>query len=138
MVGNIILKLKEKIDPIYKFHEQLKEKLNSTAKNYLDHGCSTPDTKTNIADVFIKMKNKFLIYAPVLDLIINAQKAIDLMILDDTGNHEIQNIDDSLLKEMERKKQKNLPTTLNSLLSRPVQHVLRYQQFDCMLITLLK
>ena len=125
LVGNILMKVKDKMLPIYKFHHILREKLDSSAALFLEGNIFTSNTKTNIADVFIEMRHKFLSYAPFLDLVVNATRAIDLMKLNDNGRNEIKSIDKLLLDNVTKTGQKNLPSTLNALLARPVQHIMR-------------
>ena len=128
MIGNIILKIRDKIEPIYKLHEALRSKLHSAAETHLQSkkgGLYMSKNKANVADVFLELKQKFLAYAPFLDLIVNANKAIDLLKLDNAGRKDLENIDSKLLEYATSMGKSNLPTNLNSLLARPVQHIMR-------------
>ena len=62
-----------------------------------------------------------------MDYIFNGNTAISLMKLNDAGKQELSIIDSILMKKSVTTGNKNLPTTLNSLLSRPFQHIMRYQ-----------
>ena len=128
MIGNIILKIRDKIQPIYKLHETLLGKLHSAAKTHLQSkkgGLYMSKNKANVADVFLELKQNFLAYAPFLDLIVNANKAIDLLKLDNSGGKDLETIDSKLLDHATSMDKSNLPTNLNSLLARPVQHIMR-------------
>ena len=92
MIGNIILKIRDKIQPIYKLHETLREKLKAAAETHLQSkkgGLYMSKNKKNVADVFLELKQNFLAYAPFLDLIVNANKAIDLLQLDNSGRKDL-------------------------------------------------
>ena len=128
-VGHTLMKLRDEILPIFHFHKILNEELKAGAKIYLDSLFSITKMEKNIADVFTKRKEKFLMYAPFLDMMINTQTAIDLMILNDSGRKEMEKVNQFLYFQMNKKKNQNLPTSLNSLFARPMQHVLRFAAF---------
>ena len=128
MIGNIILKVRDKIQPIYNLHEKLRKGLQSAAKTHLQSkkgGLYMSKNRGNVADVFLQLKRDFLAYAPFLDLIVKANKAIDLMKLEDSGRKDLETIDNKLLDYATKMAKSNLPTNLNSLLARPVQHIMR-------------
>ena len=127
LVAKILVKIHENIRPIYKLHETLREKLNAAAEIYIEGKYTTSGTNTNLADVFLVMRLKFITYAPFVDYIFNGNRAISLMKLNDAGKQELSIIDSILMKKSVTSGNKNLPTTLNSLLARPFQHIMRYQ-----------
>ena len=126
LIAKILVKIHDNIHPIYKLHETLREKLNAAAKIYIEGKYSTSGTNTNLADVFMEMRLKFITYAPFVDYIFNGNTAISLMKLNDAGKQELSIIDSILMKKSVTTGNKNLPTTLNSLLARPFQHIMRY------------
>ena len=125
MVAKILVKIHDNISPIYKLHDTLREKLNEAAEIYVEGKYSTSGTTTNLADVFLEMRLKFITYAPFVDLIFKGNTAISLMKLNDAGKNELIIIDSILMKKSVTTGNKNLPTTLNSLLARPFQHIMR-------------
>ena len=125
LVAKILVKIHDNIRPIYKLHETLREKLNAAAEIYIEGKYSTSGTNTNLADVFLEMRLKFITYAPFVDYIFNGNTAISLMKLNDAGKQELSIIDSILMKKSVTTGNKNLPTTLNSLLARPFQHIMR-------------
>ena len=80
-------------------------------------------TQENVADVFIKMKAKFLIYAPFIVHCANAGKTIELMHFDESVKKDIKYLEAYLVKET--KANRNIPLNFNSLLAFPMQHVIR-------------
>ena len=126
LIASILIKIHEKILPIYKLHETLREKLKISAESYIQKKYYTSDTNTNLADVFLEMRLKFITYAPFVGLIFNGNTAINLMKLNDAGKLELSIIDGILMEKSVTTGNKNLPTTLNSLLARPFQHIMRY------------
>ena len=124
-IGNILLKVKEKIEPIYKLHCIVKEKLISAADVYLTGRYLSGKKTTNVADVFLELKEQFLAYAPFLDLIANANKAIDLHKLDDAGAKDLERIEKMMMDNAIKTGSSNLPTNINSLLIRPTQTIMR-------------
>ena len=82
--------------------------------------------KENICDVFVKMKARFLVYAPFVVQCNNVEKMIDLYQVDDSVKSEIEHLEKELHYEMTQSGNYQHPTTFNSLLALPFQHVLRY------------
>ena len=124
-IENIILTVKEKIGPIYKLHQNLRERLISAADVYLNGTYSRGKKTINIGDIFIDMRHQFLVYAPVADLILNAGKAIDIAKLDVAGKRDFDRIENMMRLYANESESKTVPTNLNSLFIRPVQHIMR-------------
>ena len=130
-IGNIILKVKTKIQPIYALHQNLRERLIAAADVYLKGSYSMGRKTTNLGEVFLDMRHKFLAYAPFLDLIINARKAIDILKLDDAGRKDFEQIERMMRENANMKESSSIPTNLDSLFARPVQQVMRYVRKTC-------
>ena len=77
----------------------------------------------NVAEVFIKMKAKFLMYAPFIVHCANAGKTIELMHFDENVKRDIKHLEAYLAEEI--KENRNIPPNFNSLLAFPMQHVIR-------------
>ena len=133
MIGNIIRKIRDDMEPIYELHATLRDQLH-TAAEISRQGTKgiiyVSKKRSNVADVFVKLRHNFLSYAPFLDLIVNANKAIDLLKLDSSGRKDLENIDSKILDYATSMGKSNLPTNLNSLLIRPVQHIMRYRELN--------
>ena len=127
-IENILLTVKTKIEPVYKLHQDLRERLVSAAGVYLNGTYSGGKKTGNIGDVFIEMRDQFLIYAPVADLISNAVKAIDIAKLDVAGKSDFDRIELMMRHNAEGSENKTIPTNLNSLFIRPVQQIMRYKK----------
>ena len=122
-IENILLTVKAKIEPIYKLHQNLRERLVSAAEVYLKGTYSRGKNAINIGEVFIEMRNQFLVYAPVAELREHARKAIDIAKLTEMKN--LDRIEHMMRRYKEESENKSIPTDLNDLLIRPVQHIMR-------------
>ena len=132
-LGSIVRDLNDKAHFVKEFHDELRHKLAAAAEIFLDTNTSQnmvyPSdwlSRENICDVFVKMKPRFLVYAPFVEMCNNVDKMIDLMKCDPTVLEDAENLEDMMKKEMEITNNRKLPITYNSLLSLPFQHVLRY------------
>ena len=114
------------------FHSELRERLNSAAKIYLEDNDNDKGwqkewgTKENIGDVFVAMKTQFLVYGPFIVMCNNVEKMIGVLKCDTNVKSEVSDLEKQLLKEMLKSKIGQRPTTFNALLALPFQHVLRY------------
>ena len=132
-LGSIVRDLNDRAHFVKEFHDELRYKLDSAAEIFLDTNTSQnmvyPSnwlSRENICDVFVRMKPRFLVYAPFVEMCNNVDKMIDLMKCDPTVKEDVENLEDMMMKEMEITNNRKLPTTFNNLLSLPFQHVLRY------------
>ena len=131
-LGNILSLLNDKAYFVTKFHNELREGLNSAAKIYLeDHDDDETwqkawETKENIGDVFVGMKARFLVYAPFIVMCTNVQKMLGVLKCDTNIKNEVEDLEKRLMQKMNDYQDFQRPTTFNSLLSLPFQHVLRY------------
>ena len=64
-------------------------------------------------------------YAPFIVHCDNVEKVIGLMKVDESVRKDVKSLEDFLQAEMEREKKGNMPTSFNSLLAFPFQHVIR-------------
>ena len=116
---------------INKLHIELMEKIRPAMDSYLE-ACSDGITlnvqnPAKIGEVFIAMKDKFLIYAPFIVHCQNAYKKIEeLENIDEGVKKDIATLEVLLKCEMDRTQNPNLPPSFNSLFTFPMQHVLRY------------
>ena len=112
---------------IEKLHDDLIEKLKPAADVYIkEEECIGPqDNDDNVADVFIAMKEKFLMYAPFIVYCDNVERMISLMKIDASVRNSIKALEEFLKHEMERTGNFNIPSSFNSLLAFPFQHVIR-------------
>ena len=114
------------------FHQELQEQLYQNAEIWLqDMDCNEEwigewQEKENVCDVFVKMKARFLVYAPFVIQCSNVEKQIDLFLVDASVKSEIEQLERELHCEMTQSRNFQRPTTFNSLLALPFQHVLRY------------
>ena len=136
-LGSIVGGLNDRAHFVKEFHDELRHKLAAAAEIFLDTNTSQnmvyPSdwlSRENICDVFVKMKPRFLVYAPFVEMCNNVDKMIDLMKCDPTVLEDAENLEDMMKKEMEITNNRKLPITYNSLLSLPFQHVLRYANRD--------
>ena len=132
-LGNIVRDLNDWAHFVKEFHDELRYRLDSAAEIFLDTNTSKnmvyPSdwlSRENICDVFVRMKPRFLVYAPFVEMCNNVDKMIDLMKCDPTVKEDVKNLEDMMMKEMDITNNRKLPTTFNNLLSLPFQHVLRY------------
>ena len=61
----------------------------------------------------------------IADLILNAGKAIDIAKLDVAGKRDFDRIENMMRLYANESESKTVPTNLNSLFIRPVQHIMR-------------
>lgn len=134
---SIVRDLNDKAYFVGKFHNELKNELYSAAEIFLDTNSgqnvvypSDWVSRENICDVFVRMKSRFLVYAPFVEMCNNIGKMIDLMKCDQTVSGDVENLEEMMVKEMKKTNNYKLPTTFGTLLSLPFQHVLRYTSYD--------
>ena len=126
---NILSGLNDQAYYIKQLHETLFDKIKPAADVYLKakKGKRTHDdgSEDNVADAFVQMKVQFLIYAPFIVHCFNVEKMIELMKIDASVKDEVSTLEDFLGAEMNRTGNVNHPTSFNSLLAFPFQHVIR-------------
>ena len=127
-IENILLTVKAKIEPIYKLHQSLRERLVSATEVYLSGTYSRGKRTTNIGEVFLEMRHQFLAYAAFADLIINAKEAINIAKLPAAGKSDFDRIEHMMRGYANESENKSIPTNLSDLLIRPVQHIPRYDK----------
>ena len=115
---------------IERLHDDLIEKIKPLADEYIkDEECQRTSTSKegldNVADVFVDMKEMFLMYAPFIVYCDNVERMISLMKIDASVKNSIKNLEEFLKDEMERTGNFNIPSSFNSLLAFPFQHVVR-------------
>ena len=132
-VGHIVRNLNDQAHFVAEFHDELRNDLHAAAEIFIgtngNKNMTYPSNWTsreNIGDVFIRMKPRFLVYAPFVEMCNNVDKMIELMKCDPTVLEDVENLERMMMKEMEETNNRKLPTTFNTLLSLPFQHVLRY------------
>ena len=132
-LGNIVRDLNDQAHFVKEFHDELRHNLDSAAEIFLDTKTSQnmvyPSdwlSRDNICDVFVRMKPRFLVYAPFVEMCNNVDKMIELNKCDPTVKEDVKNLEAMMMKEMEITNNGKLPTSFNSLFSLPFQHVLRY------------
>ena len=114
------------------FHTELRDQLHQHGEIWLQSMDCNEDwirkwqEMENVCDVFVKMKTRFLVYAPFVVQCNNVDKMIDLMMVDASVKCEIERLEKELCDEMIQSGNRQRPITLNSLLALPFQHVLRY------------
>ena len=113
---NILCGLDDQAYYIKQLHDELFDKIKPAAEN---------QTTFNVADVFVQMKVKFLIYAPFIVHCGNVEKMLELMKIDKSVKQDVQALEDHLQAEMNKNNNFNHPTSFNSLLAFPFQHVIR-------------
>ena len=134
-LGNILRDLNDQAHFVTEFHEELRNQLYSAAKIFLDnqgYGIQYPSNWhliDNIGDVFEKMKPRFLVYAPFVEMCNNVDKMIELMKCDLSVLETVDSFEHQMMEEMEKTNNRKLPTSFNTLLSLPFQHILRYGSF---------
>ena len=123
----ILLGLSDFTYYIESLHEDLVQKLKPAADVYLkqDDNKRFDFQQENVADVFVSMFSRFLMYAPFIVHCDNVEKVIGLMKVDESVRKDVKSLEDFLQAEMEREKKGNMPTSFNSLLAFPFQHVIR-------------
>ena len=123
---------------IEKLHDELFDMIKPAADVYIkEQDCSRGRGEVqqeNVADVFVKMKEKFLMYAPFIVYCDNVERMIGLMRIDANVRDSIKTLEVFLKTEMERTGNFNIPSSFNSLLAFPFQHVIRYCSFYYCLI----
>ena len=113
---------------IEKLHDDLIEKIKPIADEYIkeDSTSARSPRDENVADIFVQMKEKFLMYAPFIVYCDNVERMIGLMRIDANVRSSIKVLEEFLKQEMERTGNFNIPSSFNSLLAFPFQHVIRY------------
>ena len=130
-LGNILRDLNEQAHFVTEFHEELRNQLSSAAKIFLEnpgYGIQYPSNWKvidNIGEVFKKMKPRFLVYAPFVESCNNVDKMIELMKCDQSVLEAVDSFEHQMMAEMDRTNNRKLPTSFNTLLSLPFQHILR-------------
>ena len=124
---SILLGLSDFTYYIESLHEDLVQKLKPAADVYLKHSDNKrfDFQQENVADVFISMFPRFFMYAPFIVHCDNIEKVIGLMKVDESVRKDVKSLEEFLQAEMEREKKGNMPTSFNSLLAFPFQHVIR-------------
>ena len=79
----------------------------------------------NIGDVFVRMKHKFLVYAPFIVQCENLEKHIQFMRIDGTIEPGIVWVEDALQKSLNTSNDRAHPINFDQLLMLPFQHILR-------------
>ena len=132
-LGGIVRELNDKAHFVTEFHQELRSQLHSAADIFLGAtggmNIKYPSdwlSRENICDVFVRMKPRFLVYAPFVEMCNNVDKMIELMKCDPNVLEDVENFENRMMEEMEETNNRKLPTTFNTLLSLPFQHVLRY------------
>ena len=115
---------------IERLHDDLFEKIKPLADEYIKgEECQITSTikkeVDNVADVFVAMKERFLIYAPFIVHCDNVERMISLMKIDASVKNSIKNLEEFLRDEMDRTRNFNIPLSFDSLLAFPFQHVIR-------------
>ena len=134
-LGNILRDLNDQAHFVTEFHEELSSQLYSAAKIFLEnegYGIQYPSNWhliDNIGDVFQKMKPRFLVYAPFVEMCNNVDKMIELMKCDPNVLEKVESFEHQMMEEMDKTNNRKLPTSFNTLLSLPFQHILRYESF---------
>ena len=122
---NILLELTDYAYFIENLHEELFEKIKPAANVYTkEEGYGKLDDD-NVADVFVKMKARFLIYAPFIVHCNNVERLIGLMKIDASVSKDIETLEVWLRSESKMSSNPNIPASFNSLLAFPFQHVVR-------------
>ena len=85
-LGNIVKDLNEKAHFVTEFHNDLRTRLYSAAEMFLSDETKMDEeypedweTRENVCDVFERMKPRFLVYAPFVEMCNNVEKIITLM-----------------------------------------------------------
>ena len=80
----------------------------------------------DMGDIFIRLKNDLLKYAPFIIHCQNAEITIGkISKMDSSLNEQLERLQIFLTSERHRTKDKTLPYSINALLTFPMQHVLR-------------
>ena len=126
-LGNILKDLSDKAYFIENLHEELFKKVKPAADVYLKEEEKGKQSYSgdNVADIFVEMRAQFLMYAPFIVHCENVEKLIGLMKIDASVSKDIRNLESFLNDEIERTGKKNIPSSFNSLLAFPFQHVIR-------------
>ena len=134
-LGNILRDLNDQAQFVTEFHEDLRDQLYSAAQIFLEnqgYDIQYPPnwlSADNVGDVFEKMKARFLVYAPFVEMCNNVDKMIELMKCDQSVYLQVESFENQMMEEMDKTNNRKLPTSFNTLLSLPFQHILRYFLF---------
>ena len=112
------------------FHLKLLNRLTVAAQYTIDmlngNEFDAGNVQENIAEVFVNMKPKFVIYAHFIVQCHNFEKHIALMKNDTSTKPELREIEHMLRKELNPTGDKSHPLDLSQLLMLPFQHICRY------------
>ena len=125
----LINSFNEKIRPIQKFHEELLTRMLSSSTRLLGAHSKgeeyTMHKNDTIGTVFVSVKYELLRYAPFIVQCTNLMKRIEEMMDNEFMSYEIKGLENFMRKEMEKSGNRSHPTSIRSLLTFPVQHLLR-------------
>ena len=125
----LISSFNEKARPMKKFHEELLTRMLSSSTRFIGaHGKGEEYTihkNDTIGTIFVSVKYEFLRYAPFIVQCYNMMNRIEEMMDNEFMSNQIKGLESLMRKKMHISGNRNHPTSIKSLLTFPMQHLLR-------------